>query len=145
MLGLIGRLVLYTSVALVGVTSFADDTRRIIVRTNATEFLTTYAPQYDFAPYYDTAYSTLCMMLIMTPLALLNSFSFVGNLSGIALLAINFALNFDPKQPISEMFVLINALGVLLLTSCHKKCTRGKARCTAGKSTVVKQEVSASK
>ena len=140
MLSLVGRLVLYTSVALVGVTSLGDTTRRLIAQTNASEFLTTHVPQYNFAPYYDSAYSALCMILIITPLALMTSFSFAGNLSGLALLALNFALNFDPKQPISEMFVLINALGVLLLTSCHKQCTRGKGKCPA-----MKEKTSASK
>ena len=131
MLGLIGRLVLYTSVALVGVTSLADQTRRLTARTNASVFLTSYVPKYDFAPYYDSAYSAICMMLIMTPLALLESFSFAGNLSGLSLMALNFALNFDPQQPLNELFVLINALAIVLLTSCHKRCTRGKKKCSA--------------
>lgn len=53
----------------------------------------------------------------MSGAAFIPGFEFVGITGGLALALINFVLNFDPMNPLSTSFVLLNmlALGVMFV------------------------------
>ncbi len=119
----IGRFVLYCSIALIGVASLANDNRRAAIRQNI-EVLSAHITRTNYAHYYDTIYTALCVVLALTPIAMFPHFGFAANFSGAALILMNFLLNYDPNTGFSEMFVLNNAIGVVMLTMGSLKWPR---------------------
>ncbi len=130
MLGIIGQLAIYCSIAFLGTGSMSDAARRSAARHNTDEFISNFFPeQLRHAQHFDQAYSALCIALILTPLTMFGSFSFVANVSGLALMILNMAMNYDPKAYVSDHFLLIMAVGMFLLFSNHNRCTRGSIKC----------------
>lgn len=72
----------------------------------------------QYALYTEEAFNILCLMIVLVPLGLLyKGFRFTHFLAGLALLVLNFAVNFDIANPTEKYFLMLACLSVGLVAS----------------------------
>ena len=68
--------------------------------------------------YTEETFNILCLIIILVPMGFFaKGFRFTHFLAGIALLMLNFLLNFDVANPLDKYFLMINCLCIGLLVN----------------------------
>ncbi len=134
MLRILGRIIIYSTVAYIGWTSFNDPVRRALAKHHVAEFMTSYLPIISLSQYYDHAYNIICIILFMTPMSLIRTFSYSAYASALALIVFDFVIHFNPKNVLKEIFIVTGALAVSLLCMDHHRSVKAKKNAKFGSS-----------